>query len=133
MFKITIPRETKFQEKLFHILEIITYVQTGCPYGDRLRLALSMMNIKFEADFNEILSGTAVFNGSHMSGIINIGLMLEENGVSFFPVNKNQRDRQIKLAKLFELKLTRIFNGALDSSIYRGESFYMFMESLCKF
>jgi hypothetical protein len=113
---------------------IKTYAETGCPYGDRLRLALSMMDLKFENVSNEILSGTVNFDGSQISGIINIGLTLEANGVTgFFPTNENKRERQIKLAKLFEIKLTRLFNDAFDSSIYRGQGYYMFMESLSVF
>jgi len=113
--------------------EIITYTHTGCPYGDRLRLALSMMNLKTDNIVNDMLSGTAQLNGSQISGIINIGIMLEANGQRFFPAEENKRERQIKLAKLFEMKMTRMFDGALESNIHRGESFYMFMESLSVF
>lgn len=113
---------------------IKTYAETGCPYGDRVRLAMAMMDLKFETFSNDSLSGTLNFDGSQISGIINIGLTLEENGLAgFFPDNPTKRERQIKLAKLFELKLTRLFNNAFDSSIYRGHGYYMFMESLSVF
>ena len=123
-----------FSFKIFILVAIKTYAETGCPYGDRVRLALAMMDLKFETFSNDALSGTLNFDGSQISGIINIGLTLEGNGlVGFFPENQTKRERQIKLAKLFELKLTRLFNDSFESSIYRGQGYYMFMESLCKF
>jgi glutathione S-transferase len=113
---------------------IKTYAETGCPYGDRVRLALAMMDIKFETTSNNALSGTLSFDGSQISGIINIGLTLEANGLEgFFPQNPTKRERQIKLAQLFELKLARLFDDALESGIYRGQGYYMFMESLSVF
>lgn len=115
--------------------EIVTYSHTGCPYGDRLRLALSLVDID-ESDIcqdNEFLSGSMMVNGDQVSGIINVGIVLEEAGKRFFPAEPSKRERQVKLAKLFELKLTRMFDRALESNIHRGESFYMFMESLSVF
>jgi len=114
-------------------LDIVSYSETGCPYGDRMRLSLRMTDVSFDHVTNDVLSGTVEIDGTQLDNVIQLGAFLEENGKRFFPSHPATRERQLKLAQVFEMKLTKMFNQALESNIHREEPYYMFMESLSIF
>ena len=110
----------------------MSYSERGCPYGDRMRLSLRMTDVSFDHVTNDVLSGTVEIDGTQLDNVIQLGAFLGENGKRFFPSHPATRERQLKLAQVFEMKLTKMFNQALESNIHREEPYYMFMESLCK-
>jgi hypothetical protein len=69
----------------------------------------------------------------HLANIVEIAEVLESDSISILPTQIAQRERHVKLANIFNGKMMNVFEKMIETNVYRKDSFYIFMESLCKF